>query len=145
MPVSVYLRQTRKSPFALFTQPAVFTTKTAKLLTLGARQPIVSATFVEVGLADPVADGLVRALELAGEFANRAPRANQLHHLAAKLRRIRQMCSWHRGFLLPKGFGIHESGSTPLVIAQAMGVLKIGTVSLDGTKVKANASKHKAT
>ena len=29
-------------------------------------------------------------------------------------------------------------------IAQAMGVLKIGTVSLDGTKVKANASKHKA-
>ena len=31
-----------------------------------------------------------------------------------------------------------------LVIAQAMGVLKIGTVSLDGTKVKANASKHKA-
>ena len=32
-----------------------------------------------------------------------------------------------------------------LVIAQAMGVLKIGTVSLDGTKVKANASKHKAT
>ena len=26
-----------------------------------------------------------------------------------------------------------------LVIAQAMGVLKIGTVSLDGTKVKANA------
>ena len=31
-----------------------------------------------------------------------------------------------------------------LMIAQAMGVLKIGTVSLDGTKVKANASKHKA-
>ena len=31
-----------------------------------------------------------------------------------------------------------------LVIAQAMGVLKIGTVSLDGTKVWANASKHKA-
>ena len=31
-----------------------------------------------------------------------------------------------------------------LVIAQAMGVLKIGTVSLDGTKVRANASKHKA-
>ena len=23
------------------------------------------------------------------------------------------MCSWHRGFLLPKEFGIHESGSTP--------------------------------
>ena len=31
-----------------------------------------------------------------------------------------------------------------LAIAQAMGVLRLGTVSLDGTKVKANASKHKA-
>lgn len=31
-----------------------------------------------------------------------------------------------------------------LLIAQAMGVLKLGTVSLDGTKIKANASKHKA-
>jgi transposase len=31
-----------------------------------------------------------------------------------------------------------------LLIAQAMGVLKLGTVSLDGTKMKANASKHKA-
>jgi transposase len=31
-----------------------------------------------------------------------------------------------------------------LLIAQAMGVLKLGTVSLDGTKMDANASKHKA-
>ena len=31
-----------------------------------------------------------------------------------------------------------------LAMAQAMGVLRVGTVSLDGTKVKANASKHKA-
>jgi transposase len=31
-----------------------------------------------------------------------------------------------------------------LVIAQAMGLVKLGTVSLDGTKIKANASKHKA-
>jgi transposase len=31
-----------------------------------------------------------------------------------------------------------------LLIAQAMGVLQLGTVSLDGTKMKANASKHKA-
>ena len=31
-----------------------------------------------------------------------------------------------------------------LAMAQAMGVLQVGTVSLDGTKVKANASKHKA-
>lgn len=31
-----------------------------------------------------------------------------------------------------------------LVMAQVMGVLKLGNVSLDGTKIKANASKHKA-
>ena len=31
-----------------------------------------------------------------------------------------------------------------LVMAKVMGLLKLGTVSLDGTKIKANASKHKA-
>ena len=31
-----------------------------------------------------------------------------------------------------------------LIIAHEMGILKLGTVSLDGTKVKANASKHQA-
>ena len=31
-----------------------------------------------------------------------------------------------------------------LAIAHAMGLLKLGTISLDGTKIKANASKHKA-
>ena len=31
-----------------------------------------------------------------------------------------------------------------LVIGQALGLVKLGTVSLDGTKIKANASKHKA-
>jgi transposase len=31
-----------------------------------------------------------------------------------------------------------------LLIARQMGVLKVGTVAIDGTKIKANASKHKA-
>ena len=31
-----------------------------------------------------------------------------------------------------------------LLIAHGMGVLKLGDISLDGTKIKANASKHKA-
>jgi transposase len=31
-----------------------------------------------------------------------------------------------------------------LMIAQAMGIVKLGKVALDGTKIKANASKHKA-
>lgn len=31
-----------------------------------------------------------------------------------------------------------------LLVGQAMGLVKLGTVSLEGTKIKANASKHKA-
>lgn len=31
-----------------------------------------------------------------------------------------------------------------LLVAEAMGLVKLGTVSLDGTKIKANASKHRA-
>jgi hypothetical protein len=31
-----------------------------------------------------------------------------------------------------------------LLVGQAMGLVRLGTVSLDGTKIKANASKHKA-
>ncbi len=31
-----------------------------------------------------------------------------------------------------------------LVVAEVMGLVKLGSVSLDGTKIKANASKHKA-
>jgi len=31
-----------------------------------------------------------------------------------------------------------------LLVAEAMGLVKLGTISLDGTKIKANASKHKA-
>ena len=31
-----------------------------------------------------------------------------------------------------------------LLVAQATGLVKLGTVSLDGTKIKANASKHKS-
>jgi len=30
------------------------------------------------------------------------------------------------------------------MVAQSAGVLKVGKVNLDGTKIKANASKHKA-
>jgi hypothetical protein len=31
-----------------------------------------------------------------------------------------------------------------LLIAHGMGILKLGGISMDGTKIKANASKHKA-
>ena len=49
-------------------------------------------------------------------LSDRPSRAGQLHHLVAKLGRVRQVGSWHRGFSFPeaKGFGIHQSGSTPV-------------------------------
>lgn len=39
---------------------------------------------------------------------------------------------------------LRELFNQVLLIAHGMGLLKLGTVSLDGTKIKANASKHKA-
>lgn len=39
---------------------------------------------------------------------------------------------------------LHDLFVQILLVAQTMGVLRVGQVSLDGTKVKANASKHKA-
>jgi transposase len=50
------------------------------------------------------------------------------------------ICAFRQRFL-PELTGLFVA---ILVIAQALGMLKLGTVSLDGTKVKANASKHKA-
>ena len=42
-------------------------------------------------------------------------RANHLQHQAVRLRGMRQMSLWHRGFLLPKWFGVHRIGATPSV------------------------------
>ena len=36
------------------------------------------------------------------------------------------------------------SGSIPALLAREMGVVKMGTVALDGTKIHANASRHSA-
>ena len=86
--------------------------KPAKRLACGARQPMmVSATVAETGHVNPVADGLVAAVELSGEGSNRTLRPSRRHHLAAKLRRMRQMCSWHRAFSVPKGSSIRDSES----------------------------------
>lgn len=50
------------------------------------------------------------------------------------------IASFRRRFLKE----LHALFSQILMIAHRMGVLKLGSVSLDGTKVKANASKHHA-
>ena len=53
----------------------------------GSRSRSDVSRLIEVGLADPVTDVPVRALELPGELSDRSPRADQLHHLVAKLGR----------------------------------------------------------
>jgi transposase len=50
------------------------------------------------------------------------------------------LCTFRRRFLKE----IEALFTQVLVLARAMGLLKVGTVALDGTKVKANASKHSA-
>ena len=50
------------------------------------------------------------------------------------------LCTFRRRFLKE----IESLFTQVLVLAREMGLLKVGTVALDGTKVKANASKHSA-
>ena len=73
LPVSVYLRQTRKSPFPFFTQTTVLTTQPAHLLAFCAAQPISTPAFVTLGLRDPVAERLGGGFELS-------PFGRQHHH-----------------------------------------------------------------
>jgi transposase len=54
------------------------------------------------------------------------------HRTIADFRKHPSLASWRR------------SSPRVLLIAQAMGLVKLGTLSLDGTTIKANASKHKA-
>ena len=42
------------------------------------------------------------------------------------------------------GYGAQDAGVQVLALCQKAGLVKLGHVALDGTKVKANASKHKA-
>jgi transposase len=50
------------------------------------------------------------------------------------------ICAFRKRFLKE----LEELFVEILVLAKELGTLKVGTVSLDGTKIKANASKHKA-
>jgi hypothetical protein len=62
-------------------------------------------------------------------------------YIAANLHPDHDTIATFRQQFLPQMEGIFLQ---ILVIAHEMGVKKVGTISLDGTKIKANASKHKA-
>ena len=60
-------------------------------------------------LACPPLDRIIRAQAL-----RTAPGSNQLNPLTPEGRRVRRSCSRHGGYLLLKGSGVHQNGSTPL-------------------------------
>ena len=64
-------------------------------LELQTRHAVLATTLVTVSLAHPVADCRSGALELASQLPGRAPRPDQLHHLAPVVRRVRRMCLCH--------------------------------------------------
>src|ERR1700694_3282399 len=91
-----------------------------ELVTLRARQAILPATFVAVGLRHPVANCLGRRLELFCQLLRRAAATNQLDHLVPELRRIRRASRTHRELLKRKCSGVHETGSTSLTAPAAV-------------------------
>ena len=75
--------------------------------------PVLAPSSVTLLLCHPVTDGAGTRLELLRQLLRR-PGPDQLHHLLAKLRRVRSMCPRHRCLLLPRHSPcVHESGATP--------------------------------
>ncbi len=91
----------------------VLTAKLAYLLALCGAQSIRVPAYVTVGLRDPVADRLGGGFELTSQLFRSPSGANQLNHLAPEGRRVRRPRFRHSDYLLPKGSGVHEIGSTP--------------------------------
>ena len=74
---------------ALQPQLFVLTSQPCQLVTLCSGQPatlLLPAALLPVGLRNPVADGLRCRLELAGKLGRITSSANQIDHLATKLR-----------------------------------------------------------
>jgi hypothetical protein len=56
---------------------------------------IGAGTLVEIGLFDPVADGLSGGLERCGKFRDRTTNSGEFDDREGKLRGVRWACSWH--------------------------------------------------
>ena len=83
-------------------------------------QAVATYALVEVGLANPVTDGLPRWLKLAGEFVRAAASSHQLDHLTSKLgwvwrSRLRQgeLLSLSKGEVSTKPGQLQTATSTP--------------------------------
>jgi len=61
------------------------TPQTGKFLAFGGRQSVMATTLVQIGLLEPILNGLCRRLELTGQLFRTAAGTNQLQYLPAIL------------------------------------------------------------
>ena len=71
--------------------------KLAELIALRGGQPVLAFSAVELALLDPVMQRLLAAAQRSRYVFHGPAREDELHQLAAKLRRIRRSGSWHHG------------------------------------------------
>jgi hypothetical protein len=115
---------------ALLLQAPHALSELAQLVALSAGQAL-AATGVDVALAPPVPKRLLRDAQIGGDLLERNAGAQQLHRLAAELRRTRRTSSRHLNILparasRPKHSDVHQTGSTPFTLPSLAG----GRVSL---------------
>ena len=74
---------------------AVLLTEATEFLAFGRGQAVGASALIEIGLFDPVANGLSGGFKLGGEFVGRATTSGQFDDLLAKRRWVGWVCSWH--------------------------------------------------
>src|SRR5262249_39414983 len=109
---------------ALHPQDAVLGSQVAQFVPLGGGQAVAATACIEVRLAQPVADDLPRAAQIAGELLGIAPAlADQADGFSAEFRGVGGMALGHLdsllGTIIPKRSSVHLTGGTPPVGAGA--------------------------
>src|SRR5574341_1428872 len=79
------------------------------------REAVRPLAGIQRRLLHPVPDRLGRRLKLAPELLRGPAPPDQLNHLPPERRRVRPMALRHRGLLPPQRWGVHETGSTPMI------------------------------
>ena len=91
-----------------------------QLLQLTGGQPVIAQARIQLTLADPVPQRLLRHPQVLSDLAEQlAASSDQPDRLNAELRRIGRTSAWHMdsspGTGRPQRRGVHHSGSTPYI------------------------------
>jgi hypothetical protein len=84
-----------------------------EFLALGGGHHVRPRAVLGIGAAHPAGDRGSTRLELARQLLGRAAGADEIDHLAPKLRRISRAIAGHQEHLRLNSQGVRESGSTP--------------------------------